>query len=120
MRIFLAGATGVVGRRLVPLLTASRHRVTAVGRTAAKRATLARVGAEPVAVDLFDAAAVRTISLRKTESPALREPVAPAISRVTLLMTAAVEPTFCWASAVSPPAAKAQRAAAALSICKQE
>ena len=59
MRIFLAGATGVVGRRLVPLLTASRHRVTAVGRTAAKRATLARVGAEPVAVDLFDAAAVR-------------------------------------------------------------
>lgn len=61
MRVFLTGATGVVGRRLVPLLVASRHRVTAVGRTAAKRATLRRLGAEPVALDLFDAAAVRRV-----------------------------------------------------------
>ena len=60
MRVFLAGATGVVGWLLVPLLVASRHRVPAVGRTAAKRATLERLGAAPVAVDLFDAAAVRT------------------------------------------------------------
>jgi nucleoside-diphosphate-sugar epimerase len=59
MKVFLAGATGVVGRRLVPLLVASRHRVTAVGRTAAKRATRKRLGAAPVALDLFDAAAVR-------------------------------------------------------------
>ena len=59
MHVFLAGATGVVGRRLVPLLLASRHRVTAVGRTAAKRARLERLGAEPAAVDLFDTAAVR-------------------------------------------------------------
>ena len=59
MRVFLTGATGVVGRRLVPLLVASRCRVTAVGRTAAKRTVLQRLGAEPVALDLFDAAAVR-------------------------------------------------------------
>jgi nucleoside-diphosphate-sugar epimerase len=59
MRIFLNGATGVVGRRLVPLLVASHHRVTAVGRTAAKRAILERLGAEAVALDLFDAGAVR-------------------------------------------------------------
>lgn len=58
MRVFLAGATGVVGRRLVPLLVAAHHRVTAVGRTPEKRAVLGRLGAEPVALDLFDAAAV--------------------------------------------------------------
>jgi nucleoside-diphosphate-sugar epimerase len=59
MHIFLAGATGVVGRRLLPLLLASHHRVTAVGRTPAKRAILERLGAQPAAVDLFAAAAVR-------------------------------------------------------------
>ena len=54
MRVFLAGATGVVGRRLVPLLVAEGHRVTAVGRTPEKRAALQRVGAAPIAVDLFN------------------------------------------------------------------
>jgi nucleoside-diphosphate-sugar epimerase len=59
MRIFLTGATGVVGLRLVPLLVAAHHRVTALGRTAPKRAVLERLGAESAAVDLFDAWAVR-------------------------------------------------------------
>ena len=54
MRVFLAGATGVVGRRLVPLLVSEGHKVTAVGRTPEKRAALERVGAAPIAVDLFD------------------------------------------------------------------
>jgi 2-alkyl-3-oxoalkanoate reductase len=54
MRIFLAGATGAVGRRLVPSLIAEGHEVTAVGRSEAKRAALARAGATPVAVSLFD------------------------------------------------------------------
>lgn len=54
MRLFVAGATGVVGRRLVPLLVAAGHRVTAVGRSPGKRAALARLGAAPVEVDLFD------------------------------------------------------------------
>jgi nucleoside-diphosphate-sugar epimerase len=59
MRIFLTGATGVIGLRLVPLLVAAHHRVTALGRTARKRTVLERLGAEPAAVDLFDAWAVR-------------------------------------------------------------
>jgi nucleoside-diphosphate-sugar epimerase len=59
MRIFLTGATGVIGLRLVPLLVAAHHRVTALGRTAPKRTVLERLGAEPAAVDLFDAWAVR-------------------------------------------------------------
>ena len=54
MRIFLTGATGVVGRRLIPLLTAAGHEVTAVGRTSEKRAQLERAGATPVTLDLFN------------------------------------------------------------------
>lgn len=40
MRVFLAGATGVAGRALVPLLVAGGHSVTGVGRTPEKRAGL--------------------------------------------------------------------------------
>jgi nucleoside-diphosphate-sugar epimerase len=56
-RIFVAGATGVIGSRLVPLLAAAGHDVTAVGRTAEKRARLERTGAHAIGVDLFDRAA---------------------------------------------------------------
>jgi len=59
MRIFMAGATGVIGRGAVPLLLAAGHDVTAVGRSPAKRDQLHRLGARAVAVDLFDPAAVR-------------------------------------------------------------
>jgi nucleoside-diphosphate-sugar epimerase len=56
--IFVAGATGVIGRRVVPLLVTAGHRVTAVGRTAEKRALLERAGAGALDVDLFDPTAV--------------------------------------------------------------
>ncbi|MGH7528504.1 MAG: NAD-dependent epimerase/dehydratase family protein [Gemmatimonadales bacterium] len=59
MRLFLTGATGVVGRRAVPLLIAQGHRVSGVARTPEKRARLERLGADPVSVDLFNADAVR-------------------------------------------------------------
>jgi len=58
MRVFLTGATGVIGRRLIPLLRASGHQVTAVARTAASRADVERQGATGIALDLFDRAAV--------------------------------------------------------------
>lgn len=58
MRIFIAGATGVLGRRVVPALTAAGHTVAAVARSDAKAAALRRQGAEAVAVDLFDPNAV--------------------------------------------------------------
>ena len=57
--IFVAGATGVVGRRAIPLLTAAGHRVTAVARSPDRRAFVEQLGATGVAVDLFDADAVR-------------------------------------------------------------
>jgi 2-alkyl-3-oxoalkanoate reductase len=58
MRVFLAGASGVVGRRLVPLLVAQGHGVTAVARAPEKRALLERLGAAAIQVDLFDRTAV--------------------------------------------------------------
>lgn len=57
--IFVTGATGVIGRRLLPLVLARGHRVTAVGRSAEKRGALERMGAAAVDLDLFDAVAVR-------------------------------------------------------------
>ncbi len=54
MRIFLTGATGVIGRRVAPLLLQRGHVVTAIGRSPAKREALERAGARAVDVDLFD------------------------------------------------------------------
>lgn len=59
MRIFVAGATGALGRRVVPALVAAGHEVTAMGRTPEKRAMLARFGASPVDADLFDRRTLR-------------------------------------------------------------
>jgi NAD(P)-dependent dehydrogenase (short-subunit alcohol dehydrogenase family) len=59
MRIFLAGASGVIGLRLIPLLVAEGHIVAGMTRTAAKADGLARAGAEPVVCDVFDAGALR-------------------------------------------------------------
>lgn len=58
MRIFLAGATGVVGRRLARLLRHDGHDVAGTTRTSAKTALLRELGAAPVVVDVFDAAAL--------------------------------------------------------------
>ena len=59
MRIFVTGATGVTGRRAVPLLIAAGHEVTAVARSPEKAAALERAGARAAQVDLFDAATMR-------------------------------------------------------------
>lgn len=53
MKVFVAGATGVVGRRIVRLLSDAGHTVTAVSRSDAKSADLASVGAIPIGIDLF-------------------------------------------------------------------
>jgi nucleoside-diphosphate-sugar epimerase len=55
VRIFLAGASGVIGRRLVPLLVESGHEVAGMTRTPAKADTLLGLGAEPVVCDVYDA-----------------------------------------------------------------
>jgi nucleoside-diphosphate-sugar epimerase len=59
MRIFLAGATGVLGRATVPRLVAAGHEVRGVARSPEKAEQLRAQGAEAVTVDLFDADGVR-------------------------------------------------------------
>ena len=54
MRIFVAGASGVVGRTLVPMLVRAGHAVTGTTRTVGKVESLRAAGAEPVVVDAFD------------------------------------------------------------------
>jgi len=55
MKIFLAGATGAIGRRLVPLLINSRHYVVGTTRSTTKANGLRAAGVDPVVVDVFDA-----------------------------------------------------------------
>jgi 2-alkyl-3-oxoalkanoate reductase len=54
MRIFLAGATGALGSRLVPQLVAAGHDVTGTTRSSAKADALRAQGAEPVIADGLD------------------------------------------------------------------
>jgi nucleoside-diphosphate-sugar epimerase len=58
MRIFVTGATGLLGKRVVTQLVAEGHEVTAVARRDEKAEWVRSVGAEPVSVSLFDAAAL--------------------------------------------------------------
>lgn len=51
--MFVAGATGVAGRRTVPLLVQQGHQVTAVVRSPAKARLVTSLGATPVLLDLF-------------------------------------------------------------------
>jgi 2-alkyl-3-oxoalkanoate reductase len=58
MRVFVTGATGALGRHLVPGLVTAGHEVTATTRTPGKVAQLRAAGAEPVVVDGLDREAV--------------------------------------------------------------
>ena len=62
-RIFLAGAAGVIGRRLTPLLLAQGHTVWGSTRSPDNGEFLRKLGARPVVVDVFDAEALATAVL---------------------------------------------------------
>ncbi|HVJ97160.1 MAG TPA: NAD-dependent epimerase/dehydratase family protein [Acidimicrobiia bacterium] len=59
MRVFVAGGTGVVGKRAVARLVWAGHDVTVLARSSTKDAVVRGLGAQPVRVDLFDADALR-------------------------------------------------------------
>jgi len=59
MKVFVAGGSGAMGRRLVPRLVAEGYEVAAMTRDAGKAAWLSAVGAQPVVADALDRAAVR-------------------------------------------------------------
>jgi nucleoside-diphosphate-sugar epimerase len=81
--VFFAGASGVVGRRLCPLLLEDGWRVTGTTRDAAKAEWLRSIGVDPVVVDAFDAPALRAAVARSqaravmhqlTDLPRVRDP----------------------------------------------
>jgi nucleoside-diphosphate-sugar epimerase len=58
MRVFVAGATGAIGKQLLPRLVAAGHEVHGMTRSESKRAMLYELGAVPVVADALDAAQV--------------------------------------------------------------
>jgi nucleoside-diphosphate-sugar epimerase len=81
MRVFVAGASGALGSRLVPQLIQARHDVVGTHHAPTSGQLLRELGAEPVRLDLLDARAVRravlasmpdAIVLRGGRSPAIR------------------------------------------------
>jgi len=60
MKVFVAGATGAIGKRLIPVLKQAGHSVTGMTRSASKADSLRSAGAEAAIVDALDPAAVAT------------------------------------------------------------
>jgi uncharacterized protein YbjT (DUF2867 family) len=58
MRIFLAGATGVIGVRLLPLLVAAGHEVAGMTRSESKADQVRAAAGQPVVCDVYDSAAL--------------------------------------------------------------
>jgi len=68
MRLFLAGATGAIGKQLVPRLVAAGHEVHGMTRSESKKAMLRDLGAVPVVADGLDAGQVaRAVAVAKPE-----------------------------------------------------
>ena len=116
MRIFLAGAAGAIGRRLVPLLQGAGATIIGTTRSPEKAAALRDAGVEPVIVDMFDADAVhRAVQAAQpdfvihqlTDLPAISDPDALAAARPrNARLRAVVTPILMQAA----KAAGAQRA----------
>ena len=83
MRIFVTGATGVIGTRAVPALVAAGHEVTAVARGDAKADLVRGLGASPVEVDLFDPDAV-AVAVKDHDAVAHLATNIPPMSRASL------------------------------------
>jgi nucleoside-diphosphate-sugar epimerase len=97
-KVFLAGASGAIGKRLVPLLVDAGYEVFGTTRSESKVAGLQAAGATPIVVDVFDAAALsRAVAVTRpeivihqlTDLPADLEPsrMAEGITRTTRIRT---------------------------------
>jgi NAD(P)-dependent dehydrogenase (short-subunit alcohol dehydrogenase family) len=78
MRVFVAGASGAIGTRLVPQLVDRGHEVIGTSRSAEKADHIRALGAEPIVLDLLDARAVRKAVLESEPDATGRacEPIA--------------------------------------------
>jgi nucleoside-diphosphate-sugar epimerase len=73
MRVFVAGATGAIGKRLVPQLVEAGHQVTAMTRSKEKLGELYELGAEPVLCDVFDAGRLGSVVARAEPDAVINE-----------------------------------------------
>jgi nucleoside-diphosphate-sugar epimerase len=73
MRVFVAGATGAIGKQLVPRLVAAGHEVHGMTRSESKRALLYDLGAEPVVADALDPTQVADAVARATPDVIVHE-----------------------------------------------
>jgi nucleoside-diphosphate-sugar epimerase len=64
VKVFIAGATGVIGRRLIPLLTGAGHFVSGTTRDADKVPALKRTGAQAIVLDVFNQRALHDAVMR--------------------------------------------------------
>jgi nucleoside-diphosphate-sugar epimerase len=85
--IFLAGASGVIGRRLAPMLVEAGYRVTGTTRSPERAESLRRAGVKPVVVDVFDA-----VALRSAVADAAPEVVIHQLTDLVLFTDAATRP----------------------------
>ena len=78
MKVFVAGATGALGMRLIPQLVARGHEVIGMTQTPSKQDLLRALGARPVVADALDAEAVARAAGAQVQRPRLdRMPVVP-------------------------------------------
>ena len=96
MRVFVAGGTGVIGRRLVPQLIARGHQVTATTTSSVGLGLLEQLGAEGVVMDGLDAASVG-------EAVAAARPDAIVHQMTGLSVEHAGKPNLRKADRFSPP-----------------
>jgi nucleoside-diphosphate-sugar epimerase len=73
MRVFVAGATGAIGKQLVPRLVAAGHEVVGMTRSESKRALLRELGAQPVVADALDPDQVAEAVARATPDVIVHE-----------------------------------------------
>jgi nucleoside-diphosphate-sugar epimerase len=76
MNVFVAGATGAIGRQLVPLLVEQGHEVVAMTRSPENAGALRAMGAEPVAADVLDREAVAEAVVRAKSEAVLHQATA--------------------------------------------
>jgi uncharacterized protein YbjT (DUF2867 family) len=72
MKVFVAGATGALGKQLVPKLVAAGHDVVGMTRSPERAALVRELGAEPAIADALDPEAVGAAGRAPVRRPELR------------------------------------------------
>ncbi len=93
MRVFVAGASGAIGTRLVAQLIAQGHEVVGTHRSPDRAEHLLALGAQPIQLDLLDAAAVRRAVLEAEPQAIIHQATALADVRFTRSLDRSFGPT---------------------------